>query len=134
MAVRLDADGRWRAFSHIPNVHGVTLTSAAASAFVKPSLSRRVRSCAGSRSPCSQRNSGLLARNATGTPGTKKATLPRRFCCCAPPAEQSPRARKHGKSLGPAFAGMSGIEYGPYASLISRRRSWRNSSAVIGVG
>ena len=44
---------------------------------MSPSLRRRALSCAGSESPCSQRNSGLVARNDTRTPGTKKATGPR---------------------------------------------------------
>ena len=38
MARRLRADGCWRSFSHMPKVHRVTATSAAASAVVRPSL------------------------------------------------------------------------------------------------
>jgi hypothetical protein len=77
MTRRDRADGCCRPFSHRPKVHCPTPTSFAASATVSPSLRRRARSCLGSGSPCSHRNSGLLARNVTRTPNTKKATGPR---------------------------------------------------------
>jgi hypothetical protein len=72
----LGLEGRCLPLSHIPNVHRVTPREAAA-ATLRLSLRRIARSCAGSGSPCSHRNSGLLARNVTRTLGTKKATGPR---------------------------------------------------------
>ena len=73
----LGLEGRCLPLSHIPNVDRVTPREAAASATLRLSLRRIARSRAGSGSPCSLRNSGLLARKDTRTPGTKKATGPR---------------------------------------------------------
>src|SRR5580765_932360 len=52
---------------------------------------------------------GLDSSNIRSSPRKRG---PRRFCCWVAAAPASPNARKHGKTWVPAFAGMSGIEYG----------------------
>ena len=96
MAERQRACGRCGPFSRRPNVQRRTPTSEAASLIDRFSHRRCVRSRSGSGSPCSQWNSGLLARNDTRTPGAKKNSMTKVFCVSEviPDANPSPRVRR----------------------------------------